>query len=103
MDRILNIPSSRTYRASLEPSIILDPGLDHPQNAHCSPQQGGPRGNVRFTHCFVSDNEMCLTYVTIVRWAFLEAGVDGIMRNLRDGVDMMTVSCFGEFSLQNLY
>ncbi|MCJ1346644.1 hypothetical protein MMC31_004862 [Peltigera leucophlebia] len=26
----------------------------------------------------------------VATWAFLEAGVDGIMRNLRDGVDMMT-------------
>lgn len=25
------------------------------------------------------------------RWAFLEAGVEGIMRNLREGVDMVTV------------
>ena len=25
------------------------------------------------------------------RWAFLEAGVEGIMKNLREGVDMVTV------------
>lgn len=26
------------------------------------------------------------------RWTFLQAGVEGIMRNLKDGVDMATVS-----------
>ena len=26
------------------------------------------------------------------RWTYLEAGVEGIMRNLREGVDMTTVS-----------
>ena len=68
-------------------TIFQEAHLHHAYHSTTSPEQGRPSSNVSYVG-FRSQTFPLIFY----RWAFLEEGVDKVMRDLREGVDMGTVS-----------